>query len=66
MALVLVIVAAVSAILGYGVAVMTGAPTLGILHIDKTGEADNYTFEMFDLNDVESKSSVNLQIDVKQ
>lgn len=40
--------------------------TVGTLHIDKTGEKDNYLFEIQDLNAIEKKSTISLKIDLKE
>lgn len=40
--------------------------TMGTLHIDKTGEKDNYLFEIQDLNAIEKKSTISLKIDLKE
>lgn len=66
MTYVCIVIAVVAFVLGFGAAVIfeTDKPS-GTLHIDKTGEKDNYLFEINDLNSIESKQAIRLTIDLK-
>lgn len=62
---IMIVLCLASFILGVAVGTVYKS-TMGTLHIDKTGEKDNYLFEIQDLNAIEKKSTISLKIDLKE
>lgn len=66
MTIVCIILVAASFIMGLAASAFFAPKNMGVLHIDKTGEKDKYMFEIYDLDGIETKSTINLKIVVKQ
>lgn len=66
MSIICIIIAIASFVIGYVTSYLLNTNNFGTLHIDKTGEKDNYLFEIQDLNAIEKKSTIGLKIDLKE